>query len=90
MQHLQTVFGPNGWRSGNCHLFKSDAALQWWLRPPERRRELIEAGALFMLGGKLMVDPVQMTQAVLAIAKRDALAAVGARDVLSVDRRVAA
>ena len=89
MQHLQSLYGESGWRRENADLFKSDAALQWWKRPPEITRELVERDALVYHSGKWHATE-QMRPVVLDIIKRQSLAALcGTVDALSTDRMAA-
>jgi len=46
------LYGPHGWRARNGHLFSSDASLRWVVA--QHRGELVEAGAVAMIGGRIV------------------------------------
>jgi hypothetical protein len=46
------LYGKNGYRARNAHLFSSDASLRWAV--DQRREELIEAGAIGLIAGRMV------------------------------------
>lgn len=45
------LYGANGWRAQNSHLYKTDAALRWLV--DRYRDDLLSRGALAIFGGRL-------------------------------------
>lgn len=63
------------WRKRHAHMFRSDESLRWWWRDPAHRREVIEAGVVAVIAGRVMVtDPERLAELVIAIGQRDAMA----------------
>jgi hypothetical protein len=71
------IFSPGGWRERNAHLFPSDASLRWTIA--KNRAELIGAGALALIGNRLIAMLPLFDQMIVAIAQRDAGAMAEAR-----------
>ena len=62
------------YREGREHIFPSDSSLEWTCR--KHRRELVEAGALLLIGGRRMVNPPVFDAVILNAARRAAQAAM--------------
>ena len=59
------------WQLANEHLFPTPVALRWHL---DRHRERYEqAGALFMLGGRFVIDPAKFEAVTLEIGRQQAI-----------------
>lgn len=56
------------YRAANAHIFPSAESWRWFVR--QHRETLIERGALFFLGGKLLVKPDAMSAALEEIGQR--------------------
>jgi hypothetical protein len=62
------------YREGREYIFPSDSSLEWTCR--KHRRELVEAGALLLIGGRRMIDPPVFDAVILNAARRAAQAAM--------------
>jgi hypothetical protein len=62
------LYGTQGWRSANAHLFSSDASLRWAV--DQNREELAQAGALALISGRICAVEPTFSILLLDIAKR--------------------
>jgi hypothetical protein len=69
---LVRLMTPADYASAHRHLFPSEVSLRWFMRA--HRGRLLEAAALMMIRGRLMVDPDPFGAVYVAVAQEMAAA----------------
>ncbi len=65
---VQALVPPLDYQGSRAHLFPSIESLRWFIRC--NKPELIEAGALLEIAGRIRINPEAFDGVVLAVGKR--------------------
>jgi hypothetical protein len=61
------LYGDNGYRARNMHLFVSDASLRWTV--DQHRAELIDAGAIGLVAGRMVAFLPRFDEMIVKFAR---------------------
>ncbi|MDM0052021.1 hypothetical protein [Variovorax sp. J22R115] len=75
---VQRIFGPNGWRQTNSHVWQSDASLRWFMG--QVYQELLAMNVVAELGGRLYALVPSFDEAIFALGAARARRSMENRD----------